>query len=243
MHKQLENRNEIQKLPAFFRNSEKGQTLIETMAAVFILVMGITAAVGLAIYAFSTSTNVTKQIIANGLAREGIEAIKTMRDTNWLKAALATNCYNYQFGTSDASCYPAWLTSKYDIDPGAGLNGTTFILQPDPTNPDFWVPAKLAVGDYKFGLNMNTNVQSAGFKGFYYHPSPAVQDGDSAYYRKIVLKEDATQPYNTNVGPKLIVKSQVWWTDKKCPRVKDYDLANNTCRLELTMFLTNWKNY
>ena len=60
----------------------KGQTLIETLAAVFILVMGVSASVGLAIYAFNTSGGVVKQIIATGLAREGLEAVRNMRDSN-----------------------------------------------------------------------------------------------------------------------------------------------------------------
>ena len=57
--------------------------------------MGVSSAVGLAIYAFNSSSSVTKQIIATGLAREGIEAVKNMRDTNWLQqTTIDTNCYN-----------------------------------------------------------------------------------------------------------------------------------------------------
>src|SRR4051812_47761986 len=93
-----------------FSTRHKGQTLIETVAGIFILVMGITAAVSLAIYALGASTNITKQIIGTGLAREGVEAVKNMRDTNWLKlTSIDTNCYDYTTGANSAKCYKDWL--------------------------------------------------------------------------------------------------------------------------------------
>jgi len=66
---------------------ENGQTIIETMVAVFILMTGI-----LSIFALSQDTNtlafnIKNQNIGTGLAREGIEAIKNIRDTNWLVAS------------------------------------------------------------------------------------------------------------------------------------------------------------
>ncbi|MDR3643042.1 MAG: prepilin-type N-terminal cleavage/methylation domain-containing protein [Candidatus Doudnabacteria bacterium] len=93
--------------------SQNGQTLIETMAALFILVMGIAAATGLAVYAFGASTNINKQIIATGLARESLEAVRNMRDTNWMNDSLVSNgCYNFAstpIGQITSPCYQNWL--------------------------------------------------------------------------------------------------------------------------------------
>jgi type II secretory pathway pseudopilin PulG len=91
-----------------------GQTLIETLAALFILTMGVSAAVSLAIYAFGSSGTVLKQIIATGLAREGLEAVRNMRDTNWLQDTLSTNgCYSFTSGLPNSeSCYTNWLGDK-----------------------------------------------------------------------------------------------------------------------------------
>ena len=93
--------------------SNQGQTLIETLAALFILFMGVGAATGLAVYAFSASGNINKQIIATGLAREGMEAVRNMRDTNWLNGPLMPNgCYNYATcQANQASCYLNWLNT------------------------------------------------------------------------------------------------------------------------------------
>lgn len=91
-----------------------GQTLIETMVALFILSMGVSSAVGLSIYAFGSSNTILNQIIGTGLAREGIEAVRNMRDTNWLNDSLITNgCYNFVTGAIDSeNCYQNWLGDK-----------------------------------------------------------------------------------------------------------------------------------
>ena len=92
----------------------QAQTLIETLAAIFILTMGVTAGVGLANYALGSSNSLKQQFIATGLAREGIEAIKNMRDTNWLQAGtISSNCYDYaNTGANDGQCYKNWLTKN-----------------------------------------------------------------------------------------------------------------------------------
>jgi len=240
--------------------SQLGQTLIETMAAVFILTMGVTASVGLAVYAFSASTLVTKQIIGTGLAREGIEAVRNMRDTNWLQQTSLDNCYDFTsspIGQLTAKCYSHWMGNGgppyYCINPtnNSGLgscngNGDTldyYILGFDSTNSGtgFWSLQKQDtqgnnVG--KYGLDFDPN----GSSGFYVPGSN--QNGSSAYYRKITITKlgDGPNFNQAGLGPKLFVQSQVWWTDKKCPRVVDYP-GPGKCSTELDMFLTNWKNY
>lgn len=98
---------------------QRGQTLVETLVAIFVMTMGVTAALGLANYSLNASTNVTKQLIGVGLAREGIEIAKNMRDTNWLRGTLDTGgsgvCPDFNSDTSivsDVSCYPdsSWLS-------------------------------------------------------------------------------------------------------------------------------------
>jgi type II secretory pathway pseudopilin PulG len=105
-----------------------GQTLIETMVALFILSMGVSSAVGLSIYAFGSSNSILKQIIGTGLAREGIEAVRNMRDTNWLNDSLITNgCYNFATGVLDSeNCYQNWLGDK-------SSTGVPFCINPYST--------------------------------------------------------------------------------------------------------------
>lgn len=225
-----------------------GQTLIETLAAAFILVMGISASVGLAIFAFNTSGGIVKQIIATGLAREGVEAVRNMRDTNWLQDTLVTNgCYDYVTATANkANCYPNWLNKTFCLDPtnnsgncnGNG-NNIYYYVGFDSNNPDFWVFAK---ENANYGINLDKN--NSGTSGFYSETGNTnCLNATSDYCRRIFISKITTPPYDQDVGPLLFVQSQVWWIDKKCPRVSTFDKASVTCRLELDTYLTNWKNF
>lgn len=218
-----------------------GQTLIETLAAAFILVMGITAAAGLAIYAFGASTNIVKQIIATGLAREGVEAVKNMRDTNWLRDTLAANCWDYKSSANTAFCYKNWLNSFYDLSPPSGMK--SYVLSNDAASQSFWVLSREDAG--KFGLNKKfsqSDVNSSNFIGFF-ESEKVKRDGDSDYYREIEISEQSSPPFDHSEFHRLLVKSRVWWVDKKCPRVQTFSEANAACKVELQYYLTNWKNY
>lgn len=218
-----------------------GQTLIETLAAAFIMVMGVTAAAGLAIYVFGASTNIIKQIIATGLAREGVEAVKNMRDTNWLQDSAAADCWDYQTGNNASICYKSWLTAMYNISPAGGTKSYTLTVNPSAAN--FWVLTQQTSN--KFGLNKRfslADVAGSGFAGLFV-PEIASGDGDSDYYREIKLTELTNAPFNQDNFHRILVQSRVWWTDKKCPRSQTFDSAGAACKVELQYDLTNWKNY
>ncbi len=251
-----------------------GQTLIETLAAIFILTMGVTASVGLANFALQSTTSVSKQIIATGLAREGIEAVKNMRDTNWLQQiAIDTDCYNFFSNDQTGKCYKDWLGDKnlnvvaFCLNPTNGSNnchgnggGTgSYYLGFDythkvnkPENP-YWVLSD--AGGSNYGLLFRNSPVSFG----YYYPGSTNAgvacsngvSGISDYCRKIILTLDFAAPYNhpsalpyqgDDLGPRLKVRSIVWWKDKNCPRSADVP-SNGKCTVEFDEYLTNWKNY
>ncbi len=240
----------------------RGQTLIETVVAIFILVMGMTAAVGLAIYAFAGSTSVTKQIIATGLAREGIEAIKNMRDTNWLKDSLSSDCYNFQTTANNGKCYKDWLTQENypslvsgGINPPSSPRNYVLGMTTSFLNPNYWIlyqngaflycpfPFGGSNSSPRYGLDFSSNPASENFLyglGFY-RPNCSTQ-GSSSFYRKIILEKNTTAPFNQSNLEQLQVTVQVWWTDKKCPRKDDWP-GKGKCSLELKTNLTNWRNY
>jgi hypothetical protein len=248
---------------------QAGQTLIETLAAIFMLTMGITAAVGLAIFALNSSTNVTSQIVGMGLAREGIEAVKNMRDSNWLKqASIDLDCYNYLDVTGpnslDAKCYKDWRQKHFCIRPtgagscnGAGgvtsqnyylftdvleLYNSTVSYQP---NSDHFLD--LMRDNTNYGMQLDT---TAAFH-VYYRPNVTPCDTEP-YCRSITIEEESIGQYNitsnngssaATVGPRLKVTSRVWWQGKKCPASSTYAGAGASCKIELVTYLTNWKNY
>jgi type II secretory pathway pseudopilin PulG len=241
-------------LQFFKKYDQQGQTLIETLVAIFILTMGIASALGLAVYANTSASNITKQIVATGLAREGIESVKNMRDTNWLKAPIDSDCYNYQSQSNIAQCYKKWLGSGgglcpglwnnsnndrgFCLDPGGSASGATYIIQSDLSSANrAWV---LTAEASNFGLNLDTTVDSGGFSGFFI-PTVASAHGNSDFYRKVTIIKSTSNPYKADLE-RLEVVSQVWWQDKKCPRVSVWPGVGK-CGIELRTFLTNWKDY
>lgn len=65
--------------------NKKGETILETIIAMGVLMIGITLAstiIGSSLRNINASKN---RIIAINIAREGIEAVRNIRDTNWLK--------------------------------------------------------------------------------------------------------------------------------------------------------------
>ncbi len=218
-----------------------GQTLIETLAALFILVMGVTAATGLAIYSFNASTSINKQIVGTGLAREGVEAVKNMRDTNWLKIGnLDIDCYNYATLASDSKCYKKWLNPSGNV--GYDITAKSLRLSLDPsTNNSIWTTKS---GNGNWGLDFDSNMSGGSFKGFYSIPTIAtgLTDGSSGFYRQIVLTEDASDNYKHAEYRRLIVESRVWWIDKRCPKSAVWP-GLGKCSVSLVTNLTNWKNY
>jgi hypothetical protein len=235
---------------------QSGQTLIETMVASFILIMGITAALGLAIYSLSASSNISKQVIGVGLARESIEAVKNIRDTNWLKDTFSTGasgngCYNYADGTQTQPCYKNWLNpvGGFNIKPPVGssvdpVTGNEYIFLTIDINPaasNYWVVSQFDPNGctQKYGVNYDPNAIS----GRFYYPVGCNVAGNSDFHRQVSLQVNVGQPFNGDLGPMVFVISRVWWTGKRCTASETYSGAAPGCRIQLESRLTNWKNY
>ena len=222
-------------LPKSNQKYQQGQTLVETMVAVLVLTMGIGAAVALAIYGIGATNGVTKQLIAVGLAREGIEAVKNMRDTNWLHGSLNNDCFNFYTQTTGGYCYRDWLNAPrgYTIDSG------TYVLGFDETAEEgaFW---QLIPESRGFGLDY-INKEPA--YGLYRPTQNSVSLSSSGFGRQITITQDnGFEPFNQDTGPRLKVTVDVWWSDKRCP-VSDSPPASESCKITLETYLTNWKDY
>ncbi|OGY53763.1 MAG: hypothetical protein A3A24_02525 [Candidatus Buchananbacteria bacterium RIFCSPLOWO2_01_FULL_46_12] len=64
--------------------NNKGQTLLEMVFAIGILIMVVTAILALSTSSIFGQKGSESQITANSLAREGIEVVRNIRDSNWL---------------------------------------------------------------------------------------------------------------------------------------------------------------
>lgn len=64
-------------------SSERGQSLIETLVALSVMVVGIAGAVSLGIISIRAGQTSELDVVAENLAREGIEGVRSVRDYNW----------------------------------------------------------------------------------------------------------------------------------------------------------------
>lgn len=64
----------------------KGFTVLESITAIFILTVGVGAALSLINQTLATASVVEQTLIASYLAQEGIEIVRNIRDTNWLQS-------------------------------------------------------------------------------------------------------------------------------------------------------------
>lgn len=62
----------------------KGFTLIEVLAAMFIMLMGTVGVFGLIARTVAFNSSVNSQLVASYLAQEGLEIVRNMRDANFL---------------------------------------------------------------------------------------------------------------------------------------------------------------
>ncbi|MBI3290671.1 type II secretion system protein [Candidatus Falkowbacteria bacterium] len=66
------------------KNLKRGQSLLEMVFAIGILLFVVAAVLGLATSNVLGQKESEFQIVANNLAREGIEVVRNIRDSNWL---------------------------------------------------------------------------------------------------------------------------------------------------------------
>ncbi|MBZ9572491.1 prepilin-type N-terminal cleavage/methylation domain-containing protein [Patescibacteria group bacterium] len=105
---------------------KKGFTLLEVVVAIFIITVGIVGALALISQTISSARISSQRLIAAYLAQEGIEIVRSIRDTNWLEgvvwnSGLGAGSWEADYTTQD-------LNDDYDgdflnIDTNNGLYG------------------------------------------------------------------------------------------------------------------------
>jgi len=92
---------------------KRGQSLLETIFALGILLIAVTGILALAVSGATSQKESESQIIANNLAREAIEVVRNSRDSNWLSDLN----WNYGFGQGQiAIVYFDRQTGSWNFD-------------------------------------------------------------------------------------------------------------------------------
>jgi type II secretory pathway pseudopilin PulG len=86
--------------------NQKGQSLLELLVAILILVMVVTATITLIVTSINAGRASRDKLLATNLAREGIEIVRNIRDSNWVDpASPAPNWDEGLTGTNPATPY------------------------------------------------------------------------------------------------------------------------------------------
>lgn len=94
------------------RHNQSGQTLLEVLFAMVILLTALTATIVLIVNSINASKESRNKLIATSLAREAVEIARNMRDSNWVTTAQRT---------CDAGLYAGYAC---DGDTFCGLGNT-----------------------------------------------------------------------------------------------------------------------
>ncbi len=216
--------------------NQSGQTLIETLVAIFVLTTALVSGLALAIKSLSSSGLSQNQIIASNLAREGIEVVRMMRDTNWLETdAKGSNNDVLQIcDNSNYYCFPNWLK---------GAGGSPYHnYDISQSNPSRWILL------FNQGTSNWFTLSTGGSFNLYLQNdgtyTPTV-NGNSMFARRIVVNYNTSSPY-TNSNPEIVVQSTVGWRGRGCNWSGDDPTASGVpgkCKVTVEEHMTNWKDY
>lgn len=199
---------------------QRGQSLIETLVAIFVLVTGLISAVSLAVASFNATDNTNKQITATALAREAIEGVRNVRDQYWLNDTLVA-CSG-----GIGQCYANWQGPVGARKLIAGSASVDY--NPATSN---WVVTR-APASYILKYNSSNGLYS----------SSQIGGVNSIYSRRIDIVETTAAPY-TAQSPRLDITATVWWSGRNCPVTTNPATLAASCKVVLLMYLTNWRNY
>lgn len=196
----------------FFRKT-KGETILETVIAMAILASGImisSAIIGASIRNMNASKN---RIIAVNIAREGIEAMRNIRDTNWLKYKhKIRQCWNYMppqnpstvCGGTMAETIPAGTFIIYKQDTGRWRleeNKIVPDLTPLAAPSDVIDNAQLYLVDIDPLIDTDGDHDYINDQDAYNHAATESNDGlGKEYPQKTLFKRTLTIEYLANNG-------------------------------------------
>ena len=207
-------------------------TIVELMVVLAILGLGITALLQTIGWGINYARDTENNIKAINIAREGIEAMTNIRDTNWLRfSSDKTNCWkvkDYQsacIGNSTLLPYPA---NPGIIAPGSytiySTNGAWFLSGAASLNPlSNWTTYKAA---YQIWLDPTWFYTQTWVNAWVSCSSSVQKNCKTIFTREIKI---SIPPPGTQTGI-LIVQSSARWLDGRPQSVV----------LETT--LTNWRS-
>lgn len=126
MIKQEQKKNKIFRL----RSRQAGFSLLELIIAIFILTIGITAALQLIVSTIRNSMDTRNAVVASALAQEGLEIVRNIRDNNMLlqmaDRSVTVSFKSNGFPQSNSNCIFSYNSSG-SICPATSNNAKLYI--------------------------------------------------------------------------------------------------------------------
>lgn len=128
--------------------SERGQGILETVIALSVIITGLVGALALAVNNLSSTSDSGMRIVAGNLAREGVEVVRSLRDSNWLAG-------------------DAWDQGLFSVaDPADDHTATVEFREVPPFGENFWTlnfnPDTITQEQAKLKINSSLYTHSAG---------------------------------------------------------------------------------
>ena len=215
--------------------NKKGETILEVLVALVVITIGAATATSLIVSSLKANLFNKDSLVALNLAQEGIEYMRNLRDTNWIKFSADTQgCWNTKPDVDN--CSPANLivaavnndgytlgdklgaatSAKLDLNDGVGPAERNYVLSYFDLNP-----AENSDGvDKKDSGNKVAILDDYDFIGSFYGGSEKVDD--SKFYRSIEVDYKniavaspwtVTPAASPDTADMMIVISTVQWKD------------------------------
>lgn len=153
---------------------KKGQGLLELIIAVGVISVGLFGVWGLFLSNYTAQREAQARIIGANLAREGVELVKNIRDSNWLLGAENIPC---TYGGVSTGVDPCHWDSGLLGDGSARIMNPFSIFDAESGNAGQALELDFGVNDFSDDL---TRLYRDG-NGFYSH-----EMGSSTVYRRVI---------------------------------------------------------
>jgi len=196
------------------KHLQKGFTLPEVIVAMAVLVMVIFSATTLVVSIIRSNAENVHTLTAYGLAQEGLEAVRNMRDSNWLLGAR----FNGTLGSFQTEI---WGESFPEVDGYYRVNLNSLVRSPNPitnisqatqlTTHAPWSLEEISGPDDDKALLQKFTDENTG-QVAYRHPEIFDTEGKETLYHRYLYLENISQPGTMD---KLRVTSIVTWKERQ----------------------------
>jgi type II secretory pathway pseudopilin PulG len=180
---------------------KRGDTILEVVIATAILSTVMIATFNILQRAIDTNLNVKNRVIALNIAREGVEAVRNIRDTNWLKYSGDRRkkwlCLDQ---VSDRNACEGNPTATDFINGNDETDPTYYTVDYDTTDSRFYLSRASLQAEIDFLGSSQTPAERNGYRLYLTNSVPQRYTHDSTnatitpFYRQIYL--DIENPYD-----------------------------------------------